>query len=177
MITVTFDETKWKLVPIEPTPEMIEAAGESIYGHSRDKACEWAKEDKFESCSQVGSDVYRAMLSVAPSHSIAAQESDARERSDQLNQWIKETGAILKNSSWHGELEAIVLGKGERIAVQDKDGERYRFLRSGLNKIYITPGDLAGDGDCDPVPACICGVIADAAIDAAIAAQQGKSHD
>lgn len=56
-------------------------------------------------------------------------------------------------------------------AGEAKDAARYRYLRDG-GDIYITPGDLAGDGDSDPVPACISGSIADEAIDRAIAAMQ-----
>lgn len=55
-----------KLVPVEPTPEMLDAAGESIYGHPREKATEWAKTEKFESCAQVGVEAYRVMLAAAP---------------------------------------------------------------------------------------------------------------
>jgi hypothetical protein len=60
------------LVPIEPTPEMVEAAGEELYGHPREKAEEWAKADKFESAERVGTGVYRAMIAAA----IKADSSD-----------------------------------------------------------------------------------------------------
>lgn len=56
----------WKLVPFEPTSAMCDAAGESLYGHSRAKAQEWAKSEKFESCEQRGLDVFKAMLAAAP---------------------------------------------------------------------------------------------------------------
>lgn len=56
----------WRLVPVEPTLEMLDAAGESIYGHPREKATEWAKTEKFESCAQVGVEAYRVMLAAAP---------------------------------------------------------------------------------------------------------------
>lgn len=57
----------WKLVPIEPTRDMEDAAGESIYGYSREKAIDWVKEDKFESAAYSGVAAYRAMLAAAPS--------------------------------------------------------------------------------------------------------------
>lgn len=56
----------YRIVPIEPTPEMFEAAGASLYGYSRANAIEWAKEDKFESQADSGCDAYRAMLDAAP---------------------------------------------------------------------------------------------------------------
>lgn len=56
----------FRLLPIEPTMEMYEAAGEELYGHPREKAIEWAKEDKFESWAQTGVEAYRAMLKAAP---------------------------------------------------------------------------------------------------------------
>lgn len=56
----------FRLLPIEPTMEMYEAAGEELYGHSREKSIEWAKEDKFESYAQTGMEAWRAMVKVAP---------------------------------------------------------------------------------------------------------------
>jgi hypothetical protein len=56
----------FQLVPVVPTMEMIDAAGEELYGHSREKAIEWAKEDKFESYAQDGIEAYRVMLKAAP---------------------------------------------------------------------------------------------------------------
>ena len=34
----------WQLVPVEPTDEMLDAAAEKLYGHTRQNAIEWAKE-------------------------------------------------------------------------------------------------------------------------------------
>jgi len=56
----------FRLLPIEPTMEMYEAAGEELYGHSREKAVEWAKEDKFESYAQTGMEAWRVMVAAAP---------------------------------------------------------------------------------------------------------------
>lgn len=58
----------WKLVPIEPTEEMRDAAGEALYGHSREQAAEWAKTDKFESYAEDGESAYEAMLNAAPTY-------------------------------------------------------------------------------------------------------------
>ena len=59
MKTITFDETKWKLVPVEPTPEM-KAAGINIEGYSEVSdsigALTWAEVDA----------IYRAMLAATP---------------------------------------------------------------------------------------------------------------
>lgn len=56
----------YRIVPIEPTPEMFEAAGESLWGYTREKANEWAKLDKFESQADRGVAAYAAMLDAAP---------------------------------------------------------------------------------------------------------------
>lgn len=57
--TVTYDEDKWKLVPVEPTPAMLSAlyvtpdfVGQHIVRHSVDKL----------------PDAYQAMLAAAPDH-------------------------------------------------------------------------------------------------------------
>lgn len=60
----------WKLVPVEPTDEMQDAAGESVYGYSRYQAEEWGKSEKFESSAYVGVEAYRAMLAAAPNHEV-----------------------------------------------------------------------------------------------------------
>lgn len=56
----------FRLLPIEPTMEMYEAAGEELYGYPREKAVEWAKEEKFESYAQTGMEAWRAMVKAAP---------------------------------------------------------------------------------------------------------------
>lgn len=58
-----------------------------------------------------------------------------------------------------------------------RDAERYRYLRKMDSEIYITTGDLAGDGDCDPVPAALCGEIADKAIDRTLAASPAATKE
>lgn len=64
----------FQLVPILPTMEMMDAAGEELYGYPREKAVEWAKEDKFESWVQTGVEAYRAMLKVAPAPANTPKE-------------------------------------------------------------------------------------------------------
>lgn len=44
-----------------PTQEMIEAGAEVLYGHPKEKAIEWAKRDKFESCECQAEEVFKAM--------------------------------------------------------------------------------------------------------------------
>ena len=56
----------WMLVPVEPTQEMVRAAGASIYGSPYEKAVEWCKEEKFECSAYEGTEAYRAMLAAAP---------------------------------------------------------------------------------------------------------------
>jgi hypothetical protein len=53
MMTITFDETKWKLVPIEPTQEMCQ--------HGQWKAREWP------SFPLRINPIYKSMLAAAPS--------------------------------------------------------------------------------------------------------------
>lgn len=62
----------WQLVPLEPTEEMRDAAGESIYGHSKEKAQEWAKTEKFESCAYTGIEAYKAILRAVKSKGDAS---------------------------------------------------------------------------------------------------------
>ena len=59
MKTITYDETTWKLVPIEPTPEMMLVAQKADHDHGDHE--EWLEYD--------GEDVkrvYRAMLAASP---------------------------------------------------------------------------------------------------------------
>jgi hypothetical protein len=56
----------WKVVPIEPTTEMCDAAAESLWGYTRAEAEAWAKVDKFESRAESGRGAYVAMLDAIP---------------------------------------------------------------------------------------------------------------
>jgi len=47
---------------MEPSETMVAAGGAEIYGHPREKAVEWAKEEKFDSCAHEATDTFRAML-------------------------------------------------------------------------------------------------------------------
>jgi len=47
---------------MEPSEGMVAAGGAEIYGHPREKAEEWAKEEKFDSCAYQATDTLRAML-------------------------------------------------------------------------------------------------------------------
>jgi hypothetical protein len=46
---------------------------------------------------------------------VAKDEHCAAERLAQLEQWVDAVGAIPKHSSWYGELQAIVAGRGEPV--------------------------------------------------------------
>ncbi len=61
MKTITYDETKWKLVPVEPTEEMLDAAGDE---------CQYRK-----SAHTVSEDRWAAMLAAAPAAPEAPQPS------------------------------------------------------------------------------------------------------
>lgn len=59
MITVTFDETKWQVVPKEPTEVMVVAAMDR---HDAEPLTSWGH---MKAASDA--DVYKAMLAAAPS--------------------------------------------------------------------------------------------------------------
>ncbi len=61
MKTITFDETKWKLVPVNPTSAMANA---------------WFKEA--QNAMSTNSDRYRAMLHAAPQAPAAAPEDHGK---------------------------------------------------------------------------------------------------
>jgi hypothetical protein len=91
----------WKVVPVEPTPEMIDAAGESIYGHPRHKAVEWAKEDKFESCAFGGVEAYRVMLAAAPVAPAAPETNPSHEEVFALlTRAVREIPASISTQVW-----------------------------------------------------------------------------
>lgn len=49
----------------DPTAAMIAAGGEAYYGQPREKAVEWAKEDKFDLHASDAVIFYRAMIDTA----------------------------------------------------------------------------------------------------------------
>jgi hypothetical protein len=49
----------------EPDDAMFEAGAESLYGHPREKAAEWAKEDKYENYGEQAQNAYRRMIDAA----------------------------------------------------------------------------------------------------------------
>lgn len=55
-------EIKYKLVPVEPSQEMLDEAAEGLYGCSRARAIEIAKEEKFDSYVCDAEKVWSAML-------------------------------------------------------------------------------------------------------------------
>jgi hypothetical protein len=62
------------------TKKMIEAGAEVLFGSSKEKAIEWVKLDKFESCEHRAEEIFKAM--------IAAMDDDesalAKEQRDGL---------------------------------------------------------------------------------------------
>jgi hypothetical protein len=68
MQTQTFDDTKWKLVPIEPTEDM------EAYGISKaDEIAVKVNGTRFKTHMSTAAEVYKAMLSASPTAPI---ESD-----------------------------------------------------------------------------------------------------
>lgn len=65
MKTITFDETKWKLVPIEPTKEMEKSAFLNV---------EINHFPGFNSGTEARNSIYYAMLSAAPEYKPEADE-------------------------------------------------------------------------------------------------------
>jgi len=49
----------------EPTEAMITAGGEKGYGHTREQAEEWAKEEKFDSYAEEAVAYWRSMIDAA----------------------------------------------------------------------------------------------------------------
>lgn len=49
----------------EPTDEMWDAGAENLYGVSREKAIEYAKEDKFESDGHKAEEIWQALIDAA----------------------------------------------------------------------------------------------------------------
>jgi len=49
----------------EPTEKMWDAGAADLYGVSREKAIEYAKEDKFESDGRKADEIWRAMIDAA----------------------------------------------------------------------------------------------------------------
>lgn len=47
---------------MQPTQKMIEAGAEVLFGSSKQKAVEWAKLDKFESCECRAEEIFKAMI-------------------------------------------------------------------------------------------------------------------
>ena len=41
--------------------DIVERLAEHLYGHSREKAIEWAKEDKFDSCYRQAEDIIKLL--------------------------------------------------------------------------------------------------------------------
>ena len=77
MKTITFDETKWKLVPIEPTKEMVEAAFHASIQHVLDCIADPARSSEIgseENCKKTHTSRYQSMISAAPEHKPKADE-------------------------------------------------------------------------------------------------------
>jgi hypothetical protein len=78
---------------------------------------------------------------------MAAQPAD---RLAQLEQWVDATGAISKHSSWYGELQAIVAGRGEPSdKPEGKAEQHFRTMEeiskepgAGMTNIPTTAGDI-----------------------------------
>ena len=49
----------------EPTEEMVEAGGTANYGHPREDAVEWAKEEKWDAAAHEAVFLYTAMIDAA----------------------------------------------------------------------------------------------------------------
>lgn len=59
----------------EPTDTMWEAGAESLYGHPRHKAEEWAKDDKYETSGHIADEVYKKMIDAALNENSVAEAS------------------------------------------------------------------------------------------------------
>lgn len=58
---------------LTPTDAMIEAGGTANYGHTRETAVEWAKEDKWDSHAHEAAFLYKAMITAALQEGMETQ--------------------------------------------------------------------------------------------------------
>lgn len=111
---------------------------------------------------------------------LSAQQPTADERVAQLMQFVEDA---VSQAAWSGQgpsrdlmapyIAAVEQSARALLSASQEDAEHaamYRWLREGDHDLYITTGDLAGDGDGEMVPAGLSGSVADNAIRAAIRA-------
>jgi hypothetical protein len=102
---------RWKLVPVEPTPEMVREARHSI--------------DCPASGSDHPADIYRAMLSAAPAPAAPQDERAS------LNDLLLDVGALLSPLVEAGH--AIAIGEARRVL------KRVRTARAALPAQAVAP--------------------------------------
>lgn len=101
---------------------------------------------------------------------LSAPQPTADERVAELMRLVREClpdGWVDK----YGDLAAVEKSARALLSASRDDAEHaamYRWLRDGAHGLYITTGDLAGDGDEVLVPAGLAGEVADKAIRSAM---------
>lgn len=159
MKTVTFNESEFKLVPIEPTPEMLEAARRAplpaVMVDSRS-----ATENLQHKAA------YAAMLGAAPCTPASVAPGDAQkvyhfEQRSQFGPWIEVEKPTAKSVEFVKRSEAPAAGDA-------LDAARYRKLR---RKVCIAGGQFHILNLAPTYVAPDAAVELDSVLDAALAAQ------
>jgi len=194
----------WKLAPIEPTEAMIVCGFESRPDPVFSKPEEWEAFDAMTGCQQAAHKArlcYAAMLAAAPTPPASAQDDAKDERQAQpiklVHLAVAEDGGIrfmtgrkLPDGVESCELYAMPdYGRAPAelfcapAAGDARDAARYRWLRDPQHDVALVldkrTGYVPGDESIPGVGGYHtyeyrAGEELDAAIDAAIAAQQGK---
>lgn len=106
--------TKWKLVPVEPDEDMMEAGDQAL--------CRWADFDDYNtpSASEVGADIYEDMLAAAPP--CEALET-IRKPLQKLSEWHTPSTRDWENGEvrvLHDEFRAMKKQATEALAALDE---------------------------------------------------------
>jgi hypothetical protein len=127
MKTVTFDETQWKLVPVEPTETMIEAGCRALHSAQGTGDADapllssyqnsWDEPDSVRwrqwRHTIVGDEddvgIYPAALAAAPEPPATRSEADGIEAARPIDEWHEDYGNVVwwstdpETGDWRGE--------------------------------------------------------------------------
>lgn len=100
MKTITYDETQWKLVPVEPTETMVVSGFESAPDKHFSTAEEWERYEAMSGCQQSAyraEKCWAAMLAAAPTPPAAGQAQQDADKVDAL----LAAGSALSNAAFN----------------------------------------------------------------------------
>lgn len=104
-------DAKYKLVPVEPSQEMLDEAAEGLYGCSRARSIEIAKEEKFDSYVHDAEKVWSAMLGLCetPLSDLEIVQKALAKKSASLNMYSDGSSSVYiddeSDQSFAGVLE------------------------------------------------------------------------